>query len=330
MMSKTIKVLCVTPNGVNGRGGIDRLYRSLREFHRSNGAGDISLTYFAARGNAPGLLWILTFPWRALCFSILLLLRRPDIVHINFATGGSLFRKYVLLRLAKRFGAKTVVHFHGQFTADDVSFRMTANKSASLYLMVMTDHTCPFGLKARDLLEREGFDADDTISPRRRRQRSSRPSTTSRRRRRSSSKVSGSGDMTGSERIREACQQSGVDQLSTCGRSVRHGSADGVGGKLGSFRHASHSARRRMVHRFQQVHTRHPEVVRPRTLLEHVPWLRPLIATYRAIRLCLSLCGGAGGYSDDRGCADIASRARRLYIGLDTLVASNGTKILLI
>jgi glutaredoxin len=35
------------------------------------------------------------------------------------------------------------------------------DKSATLYRMVMTEHICPFGLKARDLLEREGFAVDD-------------------------------------------------------------------------------------------------------------------------------------------------------------------------
>jgi glutaredoxin len=32
---------------------------------------------------------------------------------------------------------------------------------ATLYRMVMADHLCPFGLKARDLLEREGYAVDD-------------------------------------------------------------------------------------------------------------------------------------------------------------------------
>ena len=38
---------------------------------------------------------------------------------------------------------------------------MTSNKSATLYRMVMDQHICPFGLKARDLLEREGFAVQD-------------------------------------------------------------------------------------------------------------------------------------------------------------------------
>lgn len=36
-----------------------------------------------------------------------------------------------------------------------------ASKAATLYRMVMPDHVCPFGLKALDLLKREGFDVDD-------------------------------------------------------------------------------------------------------------------------------------------------------------------------
>lgn len=33
--------------------------------------------------------------------------------------------------------------------------------SASLYRMVMPEHVCPYGLKSKDLLEREGFTVDD-------------------------------------------------------------------------------------------------------------------------------------------------------------------------
>ncbi len=36
-----------------------------------------------------------------------------------------------------------------------------AEKSATLHRMVMTDHMCPYGLKAKALLERNGFTVDD-------------------------------------------------------------------------------------------------------------------------------------------------------------------------
>ncbi len=34
-------------------------------------------------------------------------------------------------------------------------------KTASLYRMVMTEHTCPYGLKSLDLLKRQGFEVED-------------------------------------------------------------------------------------------------------------------------------------------------------------------------
>ncbi|MGJ8546917.1 MAG: MauE/DoxX family redox-associated membrane protein [Sulfitobacter sp.] len=37
----------------------------------------------------------------------------------------------------------------------------TNEKTATLYRMVMTDHMCPYGLKSKDLLERNGYTVDD-------------------------------------------------------------------------------------------------------------------------------------------------------------------------
>jgi glutaredoxin 3 len=37
------------------------------------------------------------------------------------------------------------------------------NRSATLYRMVLPDHTCPFGVKAKELLEQHGFDVDDRV-----------------------------------------------------------------------------------------------------------------------------------------------------------------------
>lgn len=34
-------------------------------------------------------------------------------------------------------------------------------QTASLYRMVMSDHVCPFGLKSKDLLQRQGYEVDD-------------------------------------------------------------------------------------------------------------------------------------------------------------------------
>jgi glutaredoxin 3 len=40
---------------------------------------------------------------------------------------------------------------------------MTQSKSAILYRMVLPDHTCPYGLKAKALLEEAGYKVDDRI-----------------------------------------------------------------------------------------------------------------------------------------------------------------------
>ena len=40
---------------------------------------------------------------------------------------------------------------------------MAEQRSATLYRMVLPDHTCPFGLRAKQLLEQHGFEVDDQI-----------------------------------------------------------------------------------------------------------------------------------------------------------------------
>jgi glycosyltransferase involved in cell wall biosynthesis len=116
-----IKVLCVTPYGTRGRGGIDRLYQHLRRSHEREAPAGVGISYFVSRGSAPGVLWVLAFPWRAALFAARMIALRPDIVHLNFSIGGSVYRKYVLLRIAEAFGARTLLHFHGTFTAADVA-----------------------------------------------------------------------------------------------------------------------------------------------------------------------------------------------------------------
>jgi glutaredoxin len=44
---------------------------------------------------------------------------------------------------------------------NDVTNEEATRNTASLYRMVMEKHTCPYGIKSKDLLEREGFEVDD-------------------------------------------------------------------------------------------------------------------------------------------------------------------------
>jgi glutaredoxin len=40
---------------------------------------------------------------------------------------------------------------------------MAEDRAATLYRMVLPDHTCPFGVKAKQILEQHGFQVDDHI-----------------------------------------------------------------------------------------------------------------------------------------------------------------------
>ncbi|RVU20579.1 glycosyltransferase family 4 protein [Methylobacterium oryzihabitans] len=118
--ARPLRVLCVTPAGPEGQGGIDRLYRYLREAGRLTPAEGIDLRFVAGRGTGAGPAgWVPGFPARAAGFAALAARWRPDVVHVNFATGGSLLRKWVLARIARAFGARVVIHFHGQFPLAD-------------------------------------------------------------------------------------------------------------------------------------------------------------------------------------------------------------------
>jgi glutaredoxin 3 len=40
---------------------------------------------------------------------------------------------------------------------------LTVSKTATLTRMVLPDHTCPFGVRAKAMLEAAGYDVDDRI-----------------------------------------------------------------------------------------------------------------------------------------------------------------------
>lgn len=40
---------------------------------------------------------------------------------------------------------------------------MAEDRSATLYRMVLPDHTCPFGVRAKQLLDQHGFEVEEHI-----------------------------------------------------------------------------------------------------------------------------------------------------------------------
>lgn len=119
-----LRVLCVTPAGPEGMGGIDRLYFYMREHMRTADASrDVTIAYFAARGARDGYRSFLGFPLRLIAFVFVLLRSRADIVHLNHSTHGSAVRKWALAVVAKLFGRKVTTHFHGMITPEDYAAR---------------------------------------------------------------------------------------------------------------------------------------------------------------------------------------------------------------
>lgn len=103
-----LRVLCVTPSGLAGRGGIDRLYYYLRS--AGVAVPGVDLRFAATRGE--GAAWPLAFPGRLASLWRTMRDFRPHVVHVNFAMRGSVLRKLVVVQLVRAFGTRVVVHLH--------------------------------------------------------------------------------------------------------------------------------------------------------------------------------------------------------------------------
>jgi len=110
---RPLRVLCIVPRGLKGRGGIETLFSHVDEALRGHPEFGIDMEFLASRGDASGPGWVLHFPFAFARYLGLLATRRYDIVHLNGATNASAWRKWLMQSAARLFGAATVVHFHG-------------------------------------------------------------------------------------------------------------------------------------------------------------------------------------------------------------------------
>jgi glutaredoxin 3 len=62
-------------------------------------------------------------------------------------------------RRRRRFAIRLAVHD----SAGEVKDPMSETKTATLYRMVLPDHVCPFGLRAKAMLEEQGFTIEERI-----------------------------------------------------------------------------------------------------------------------------------------------------------------------
>lgn len=114
---KPARVLIITPVGLQGRGGIDRLNLYLFDDLTRRGAAE-GLTFIASRGEWRGPFWLITFLIALLRFAGACLSRRYDVAHIHVSTNGSALRKMFFGLVARVLNMPYVIHYHGMMSAD--------------------------------------------------------------------------------------------------------------------------------------------------------------------------------------------------------------------
>jgi len=110
------RVLIVTPSGVDGKGGIDRLNLYFAS-HVRGGADAGRFRFLGSRGQWRGPFWIAWFAFALARFAVLLASRRYRLAHIHVSTDGSAFRKCAFGWLARLFATPYVIHFHGDLAS---------------------------------------------------------------------------------------------------------------------------------------------------------------------------------------------------------------------
>lgn len=108
-----MRVLCVVPRGLTGRGGIETLFSHVDEYLRVHPDAGIEMEFLPSRGDASGAAWVFHFPFAFLRYAWRVASRRYDIVHLNAATNASAWRKAAMQWVARLAGCATVIHFHG-------------------------------------------------------------------------------------------------------------------------------------------------------------------------------------------------------------------------
>lgn len=157
--SEPLHVLCVVARGVDGKGGLERLFYYTREAKAFERLG-VTVDYLASRGDAAGHAWVFAFAANYLRFLAHLASRRCDILHLNLSVGGSAYRKALLFYTARLFGKGIVIHFHGGGFEHMIGDGRWST-AIVLHLFRRADRLVLLGEFWRELVARElGIDAD--------------------------------------------------------------------------------------------------------------------------------------------------------------------------
>lgn len=109
---KPLNVILATPYGEGGQGGIDRLADAITSAIAPRKDLNVRIRRLRTRGGGSLLFCPAIFLWGLATLCVASWLRRADVVHINVASNGSVYRKALLAALVRRLGIPYVVHLH--------------------------------------------------------------------------------------------------------------------------------------------------------------------------------------------------------------------------
>lgn len=110
---RTLRILIATPFGARQRGGMDRLVDLIVDVVESAPDSDVSVARVVTRGAGTLVRGPYVFARALWQFYLAARRREVDLLHINVAADGSLYRKAILARMARHLGVPYVVHLHG-------------------------------------------------------------------------------------------------------------------------------------------------------------------------------------------------------------------------
>jgi glycosyltransferase involved in cell wall biosynthesis len=108
-----LRVLIATPDGLGGRGGIDRLNDMVADVIAGTPEMDVTIDRLVTRGSSGIISAPVVFVWALLRLWLAAKRRKVDVVHICLSLKGSAYRKIIVARVAKHCGVPYVIHLHG-------------------------------------------------------------------------------------------------------------------------------------------------------------------------------------------------------------------------
>lgn len=162
-MTNRSKVLILVPNGIEGKGGIERLMLYLSKT-LPDCAPDVAFDVHATRLVTPSPWNHLSTPLSLLWFVLRVLVGRYDVLHCNIAPRGSTWRKRLFVKVAQIFGLRVLIHLHGSGYDAFYAAQPAAKQARIKALFQSADHVVVLGKYWHDFAKTTLGLADEKLS----------------------------------------------------------------------------------------------------------------------------------------------------------------------